>query len=195
MSEDLQQPLLDTEEEEDKTHEAPMEDGAGEEDLSVVRVDLTNAGGDGDGEDASSPADGPPDGSQQPFTAKGELAAIWALGWPMGVSYFCRMAMASTDSVFVGHYKGGNHEPGEYLAASALSDMVTTLLVVPPLAFNQVLNALCGQRWAAAKKRWRACGCSSLSSGSASPCFPSSSASFSSRTSSTRSASPTSYAS
>jgi len=47
------------------------------------------------------------------------------------------MAMASTDSIMVGHYEGGHHQPGEYLAASALSDMVTTLLVVPPLAFNQ----------------------------------------------------------
>jgi MATE family multidrug resistance protein len=70
-----------------------------------------------------------------------------------GVSYFCRMAMASTDSIFVGHYEGGHHTPGDYLAASALSDMVTTLLVVPPLAFNQVLNALCGQAVGSGKKK------------------------------------------
>jgi MATE family multidrug resistance protein len=63
------------------------------------------------------------------------------------------MAMASTDSIFVGHYNGGDHHPGDYLAASALSDMVTTLLVVPPLAFNQVLNALCGQAVGSGKKK------------------------------------------
>ena len=73
--------------------------------------------------------------------------------WREGVSYFCRMAMASTDSVFVGHYAGGDYEPGEYLAASALSDMITTLMVVPPLAFNQVLNALCGQAVGSGKKK------------------------------------------
>ena len=95
--------------------------------------------------DAPSPSDAPPCSDAAPFTLRGEAAAIWALGWPMGVSYFCRMAMASTDSVMVGHYAGGDHAPGEYLAASALSDMITTLMVVPPLAFNQVLNALCGQ--------------------------------------------------
>ena len=89
--------------------------------------------------DASSPS------SNASFSPRKELAEIWRLGWPMGVSYFCRMAMASTDSIMVGHYAGGEHSPGEYLAASALSDMITTLMVVPPLAFNQVLNALCGQ--------------------------------------------------
>ena len=98
---------------------------------------------------ASSPSSSRPDDPaldvRAPYTRRGELAAIWALGWPMGVSYFCRMAMASTDSVMVGHYAGGRDAPGEYLAAAALSDMITTLMVVPPLAFNQVLNALCGQ--------------------------------------------------
>jgi MATE family multidrug resistance protein len=96
--------------------------------------------------DASSPS------SSAPFSPRKELAEIWRLGWPMGVSYFCRMAMASTDSVMVGHYAGGEHSPGDYLAASALSDMVTTLMVVPPLAFNQVLNALCGQAVGSGKK-------------------------------------------
>lgn len=141
----LQQPLLD-EEDAAKTpqgDEAPA--GEAEVDLTVgVEGDDD---GDGDGEPDAAPA------PAEPFTAKGELAAIWALGWPMGVSYFCRMAMASTDSVFVGHYEGGNHQPGDYLAASALSDMVTTLLVVPPLAFNQVLNALCGQAVGSGKKK------------------------------------------
>ena len=94
---------------------------------------------------ASARPDDPALDARAPYTRRGELAAIWALGWPMGVSYFCRMAMASTDSVMVGHYAGGHDNPGEYLAAAALSDMITTLMVVPPLAFNQVLNALCGQ--------------------------------------------------
>lgn len=85
----------------------------------------------------------------------------------MLISFACRIAMASTDSSFVGHINnssgvpgdpiiggGGNSSSGEervvyspelYLAAASLSDMVTGILIVPPLAFNQVLNALVGQ--------------------------------------------------
>ena len=75
--------------------------------------------------------------------------------------------MASTDSSFVGHITNTSGVPGdpafgdvgsgdtsvtevvyspeEYLAAASLSDMVCGILIVPPLAFNQVLNALVGQ--------------------------------------------------
>ena len=62
---------------------------------------------------ASARPDDPALDARAPYTRRGELAAIWALGWPMGVSYFCRMAMASTDSVMVGHYAGGHDNPGE----------------------------------------------------------------------------------
>ena len=108
---------------------------------------------DDDDEDFDEDDDEPPSPPVETFTWRGELAAIWALGWPMGISYACRMGMASTDSIMVGHLKDGGHDPGTYLAASALSDMVTTLLVVPPLAFNQVLNALCGQAVGSGRKK------------------------------------------
>ena len=106
-----------------------------------------------DEDDEDEDDDEPPSLPVETFTWRGELAAIWALGWPMGISYACRMGMASTDSIMVGHLKDGGHDPGTYLAASALSDMVTTLLVVPPLAFNQVLNALCGQAVGSGRKK------------------------------------------
>ena len=34
---------------------------------------------------------------------KGEASIMWAMGWPMVVSFICRIGMASTDSSFVGH--------------------------------------------------------------------------------------------
>jgi MATE family multidrug resistance protein len=67
------------------------------------------------------------------------------LGFPLAVSFFCRMGMASTDSSFVGHIHNGQHSPETYLAAAVLSDMVLNICITPPLAFNQVLNALVGQ--------------------------------------------------
>jgi multidrug resistance protein, MATE family len=53
--------------------------------------------------------------------------------------------MASTDSSFVGHIHDGKHTPETYLAAAVLSDMMVTLVITPPLAFNQVVSALVGQ--------------------------------------------------
>lgn len=83
--------------------------------------------------------------SSSSFSKRTELWEMWNLGFPLAVSFFCRMGMASTDSSFVGHIRDGTHTPELYLAAAVLSDMVVTLLVTPPLAFNQVLNALVGQ--------------------------------------------------
>ena len=92
--------------------------------------------------------------SRAPFSPRKELAEIWRLGWPMGVSYFCRMGMASTDSVMVDPLRGRRPLAGG-TSPPARSDMVTTLMVVPPLAFNRVLNALCGRRLGRAERRWR----------------------------------------
>ena len=126
-------------------------------DADVVDVDDDAAAAADDDDDAENVPydddDDDDDAENVPYDDARELRAIWTLGWPMFVSYFCRMAMASTDAIMVGHYKGGKHSPGDYLAAAALSDMLTTLLVVPPLAFNQVLNALCGQAAGAGAKR------------------------------------------
>merc|ERR1719446_905196 len=71
----------------------------------------------------------------------------------MMVSFFCRMGMASTDSAFVGHITTGKFTPAEYLAAAGLADMVTNILVIPPLAFNQSLNALVSQAMGSGNKK------------------------------------------
>jgi MATE family multidrug resistance protein len=91
---------------------------------------------------------------QSGFTIRGEARVMWAMGWPLVVGFMCRFAMATTDSAFLGHltnstngtFLDGKVYTGEqYLAASALSDMVCNILLGPPLAFNQVLNSLVGQ--------------------------------------------------
>ena len=90
---------------------------------------------------------------EKPFTIRGEAWAMFMLGWPMVISFVCRIGMASTDTAFVGHLKNETvgtffdraYSGEEYLAAASLSDMVVNILIVPPLAFNQVLNALVGQ--------------------------------------------------
>ena len=79
------------------------------------------------------------------YTISGELLEMVNLGLPLAISFFCRMGMASTDSAFVGHITSGSHTAMTYLAAATLSDMVVNVLLIPPLAFNQVLNALVGQ--------------------------------------------------
>merc|ERR1719265_3008062 len=85
--------------------------------------------------------------------ARKELSTMISMGWPMIVSFFCRFAMASVDSAFVGHITDGAHSAGTYLAAAGLSDMVTSLLIIPPLAFNQSLNALVGQAMGSGNKK------------------------------------------
>lgn len=85
------------------------------------------------------------DEGRAPFDVKEETRAIWKLGWPMAVAFGCRMGMAATDSAMVGHLNTKEHSAGAYLAAAALADMCTSVLIVPPLAFNSVLNPLCAQ--------------------------------------------------
>lgn len=82
-----------------------------------------------------------------------EALTMFNMAWPMMVSFFCRMAMASVDSAFVGHIETGNHSPKDYLAAAGLSDMVVNILVIPPLAFNQSLNALVSQAIGSGNKK------------------------------------------
>ena len=79
------------------------------------------------------------------FSIQAELVEMVNLGLPLAVSFFCRMGMASTDSAFVGHIENGTFTPETYLAAAVLSDMCVSIFSAPPLAFNQVLNALVGQ--------------------------------------------------
>ena len=83
-------------------------------------------------------------GSRRLFL-KTELVTCANLAWPLLVSFFSRMAMASVDSAFVGHIPSDAAHPGQYLAACVLADMSVSLLILPPLAFNQSLNALVSQ--------------------------------------------------
>jgi len=85
------------------------------------------------------------DDDDNSFSYKTEFFEMANLGIPLAVSFFCRMGMASTDSSFVGHISNAEHSAETYLAAAVLSDMIISLFVSPPLAFNQVLNALVGQ--------------------------------------------------
>ena len=79
------------------------------------------------------------------FSVAAELGEMASLGLPLAVSFFCRMGMASTDSSFVGHINDAVHSAETYLAAAVLSDMCLNVFCTPPLAFNQVLNALVSQ--------------------------------------------------
>ena len=79
------------------------------------------------------------------FCVREEVWTMASLGFPLAVSFFCRMGMASTDSAFVGHINDGKNSAEVYLAAAVLSDMVLNICITPPLAFNQVLNGLVSQ--------------------------------------------------
>lgn len=83
--------------------------------------------------------------SSSSFSVAAELGEMASLGIPLAVSFFCRMGMASTDSSFVGHINDATYSAETYLAAAVLSDMCLNVFITPPLAFNQVLNALVGQ--------------------------------------------------
>jgi MATE family multidrug resistance protein len=95
------------------------------------------------------------------FSVKAELWTMFQMGWPMVISFACRMAMASTDTAFVGHLDNSTigtfldrpFSAKSYLAAGTLTDMVVNVLIVPPLAFNQVLNALVGQALGSGNKQ------------------------------------------
>jgi len=123
--EDLLQPLLTSSYDEQQVNdvEARLEDES-----DNVRVDNSEE-----------------ENNDYSFSVREELVEMVSLGFPLAVSFFCRMGMASTDSAFVGHIHSGSYSPEIYLAAAALSDMCVNVFVTPPLAFNQVLNGLVGQ--------------------------------------------------
>ena len=112
------------------------------------------------GEDAAE-AEAEPKPAHPPFNLRSELWTMFAMGWPMVASFLCRLLMASTDTAFVGHLDNSTigwqlqkpYSAESYLAAGALTDMVVSILTVPPLAFNQVLNALVGQALGSGNKK------------------------------------------
>jgi len=97
----------------------------------------------------------------EPFSYKKEAWVMFNMGWPMVVSFLCRLLMAATDTSFVGHIDNSTigtflqkpYSAESYLAAGALTDMIVNILIVPPLAFNQVLNALVGQALGSGNKK------------------------------------------
>lgn len=145
----LTEPLLH---EEEKKEEFPIRDVeaavessvGGKSDKRNLEVD---GEGDGSGRDDADAQEAPQqyDEAAQAFSTWEELSEMASLALPLAVSFFCRMGMASTDSAFVGHIDDGSYTAETYLAAAVLSDMCVNVLMVPPLAFNQVLNALVGQ--------------------------------------------------
>eukprot|EP00929_Paragymnodinium_shiwhaense_P014177 TRINITY_DN122062_c0_g1_i1.p1 TRINITY_DN122062_c0_g1~~TRINITY_DN122062_c0_g1_i1.p1 ORF type:complete len:579 (+),score=118.52 TRINITY_DN122062_c0_g1_i1:62-1798(+) len=59
------------------------------------------------------------------------------------------MAYAAILTSADGHHYG----PDEYLAAAGLSDMITNIMIIPPLAFNMSLNALVSQAMGSGNKK------------------------------------------
>ena len=71
------------------------------------------------------------------FTLKSELWTMFMLGWPMVISFVCRIAMASTDTAFVGHLN--NQTVGAFfdllgLATRAVEEFGDAALLTPPAA-------------------------------------------------------------
>lgn len=139
-SNNLSEPLLS----EDETIRIEEDDDEHDVNNNNNNDDDGDGGGDG-GSNNSGSIGVTPSSPLPPSFVKQELREMAQLGLPLAVSFFCRMGMASTDSAFVGHIHDGGMTPATYLAAAVLSDMVLTVCITPPLAFNQVLNALVGQ--------------------------------------------------
>mmetsp|Transcript_7538 Transcript_7538/g.22093 ORF Transcript_7538/g.22093 Transcript_7538/m.22093 type:complete len:583 (-) Transcript_7538:157-1905(-) len=159
--EDLEEPLLSDEEKKEEPPLGNCDVEAGVDETSspdviepgLKHVGLEFEGDSGDDGDCSvceedGHTDARTDDSQdevRPFCVWVEMSEMASLALPLAVSFFCRMGMASTDSAFVGHIDDGKYTAETYLAAAVLSDMCVNILMVPPLAFNQVVNALVGQ--------------------------------------------------
>jgi len=145
----LSEPLLS----EDETIRRIEDDEDNNEDHDDVNTNNNNNNNNGDGDGGNNnngsssiiSSASSSSSSSSPSFVKQELHEMIQLGMPLAVSFFCRMGMASTDSAFVGHIHDGQMTPATYLASAVLSDMVLTVCITPPLAFNQVLNALVGQ--------------------------------------------------
>jgi MATE family multidrug resistance protein len=134
---DLTEPLLSPQEEEE-------EESNNDDCNNVLDVPIASCDDNGDDDDDDDSNDTDTD-TVDDFCIKQEIYDMMSLGFPLAVSFFCRMGMASTDSAFVGHIHDNIHTPETYLAAAVLSDMVLNLCITPPLAFNQVLNGLVSQ--------------------------------------------------
>lgn len=90
----LQEPLL----------EKDVEKQSVDELVDEVEEPLLEAPAPTDAQHSNEPDDG--GNTSFVFTMASELAEMANLAWPLAVSFFCRMGMASTDSAFVGHIPG-----------------------------------------------------------------------------------------
>ena len=71
--------------------------------MSTTRTALLDSQDDSAETDATAPGDAAPAEAPPKFTLRGEAWTMFMLGWPMVVSFVCRIGMASTDTAFVGH--------------------------------------------------------------------------------------------
>ena len=133
-SNSLLEPLLPS----SSDNEDHDENNVEEETIALQPTDEQNVNGECEDNDVEQ-------SHEQEFTIRSEIVEMVSLGFPLAVSFFCRMGMASTDSAFVGHLHDHSYSAEIYLAASVLSDMCVNVFVTPALAFNQVLNGLVGQ--------------------------------------------------
>jgi len=85
--------------------------------------------------------------------------AMSALGDSMRSQLFGQAAAALIAYMFLGEVSrsnstsGSGYGPKQFLAAAGLSDMVTNILIIPPLAFNMSLNALVSQAMGSGNKK------------------------------------------
>jgi len=78
---------------------------------------------------------------------RAELRALLKLSWPVALATFCRVAMYSTDTAFVGHI-GANE-----LSAASLAGAWTSLLSVLVWSSAYALNSVCAQAIGAGNKK------------------------------------------
>eukprot|EP00474_Spongospora_subterranea_P011182 CRZ11640.1 hypothetical protein [Spongospora subterranea] len=80
-------------------------------------------------------------GTEVNFTWKSEAWVLSSIGFPVGVSSFCRLLMAVTDISVLGRLPNGTI----YLAAASMSYVVMDITGTFPSTAADALNALCSQ--------------------------------------------------
>ena len=86
-------------------------------------------------------------GSGDETAVRAELRALLKLSWPVALATFCRVAMYSTDTAFVGHIGAID------LAAASLAGAWTSLLSVLVWSSAYALNSVCAQAIGAGNKK------------------------------------------
>lgn len=94
-------------------------------------------------------------GVRPPFQWGAEAAASWALAWPILVSSMARFVMATTDVAVVGHLPDDaahGWTAKDFLAASAMANMVQGVFCSPPCAVSFAVNPLVAQALGASNR-------------------------------------------